>query len=82
MKRMFWVSRKVPFLAGLIALLSACTPPAGDPSSITSSELLERLGSEGAPFVLDVRTAREFESGHVPGAYHLEDRQCRTGSRS
>lgn len=45
-----------------------------DPASITAKELLERLGTENAPIVLDVRTPVEYASGHVPGAYNLEDR--------
>src|SRR3954470_12418313 len=28
-------------------------------------------GGESAPFVIDVRQASEFESGHVPGAVHI-----------
>jgi rhodanese-related sulfurtransferase len=38
-------------------------------------ELLQRMDSEDAPIVLDVRSAWEFNAGHIPGAYNLEDRQ-------
>lgn len=57
----------------LLTLVSACT--SGDPDSISAQELLARLDAGDAPIVLDVRTAREYQSGHIPGAYHLEDRQ-------
>ncbi len=55
-------------------MLAACAG-ATDPESITPKELLERLGTDTAPIVLDVRSAFEFQAGHVPGAYNLEDRQ-------
>jgi rhodanese-related sulfurtransferase len=38
-------------------------------------ELMDRLGTEDAPIVLDVRSPWEYQAGHVPGAYNLEDRQ-------
>ena len=33
-------------------------------------ELLQRMKLKNAPPVLDVRTAGEFASGHIPGAIH------------
>ncbi|HEX5771106.1 MAG TPA: rhodanese-like domain-containing protein [Nocardioidaceae bacterium] len=33
--------------------------------------LQERLSSEDAPRVLDVRTPAEFESSHIPGSYNV-----------
>jgi rhodanese-related sulfurtransferase len=33
--------------------------------------LQERLSSEDAPRVLDVRTPAEFETAHIPGAYNV-----------
>ena len=62
-------------LLGLLFLTSGCTAASEDPDSITARELLSRLGSEDAPIMLDVRTAWEYQRGHIPGAYHLEDRQ-------
>lgn len=62
-------------LLGLLFLIYGCAAASDDPDSITPRELLSRLGSEDAPIVLDVRTAWEYQSGHIPGAYHLEDRQ-------
>ena len=35
---------------------------------MTASELVNRLQSNDAPFVIDVRSASEFRRGHVPGA--------------
>jgi rhodanese-related sulfurtransferase len=39
--------------------------------SITASELLARIDAHDAPTILDVRSAWEFNRGHVPGAIHL-----------
>jgi len=61
-------------LLALALLFSACAP-GSDPQSITAGELLDRLGTENAPIVLDVRSEGEYRAGHVPGAYNLEDRQ-------
>ena len=63
------------FLLLLLLLPGGCSPGASDPHSLTPSELLERMAAGDAPIVLDVRTPQEYRAGHVPGAYHLEDRQ-------
>lgn len=39
--------------------------------SITASDLLARIDAGDAPAILDVRSAQEFERGHVPGAVHV-----------
>ena len=39
--------------------------------SMTPQELLDRLDGENAPLVLDVRTQREWEAGHLDEAVHL-----------
>jgi rhodanese-related sulfurtransferase len=57
----------------LVAVL-ACAA-GGDGAEITPDALLAR--SE-APLVLDVRSAEEFASGHVPGAHHLPFDQVAT----
>ena len=47
--------------------------PIESSDQLSIDELAVSLGGddEAAPFVLDVRQASEFESGHVPGARHL-----------
>lgn len=39
--------------------------------SITPEALIEQMRSGRAPLILDVRSKREFEDGHVPGAVHI-----------
>lgn len=38
---------------------------------MTPEELVERIRMGRAPIVLDVRSAREYAQGHVPGARHV-----------
>ena len=40
-------------------------------SSIQPDELAKRIADGTAPVVLDVRSKREFDQGHVPGAVHV-----------
>ena len=68
-----------PFL--LIALLSLRVAVADDYLSpgLTPEELQAKLGTTGAPQVVDVRKPVEFGVGHIPGAVNipveeLEDR--------
>jgi rhodanese-related sulfurtransferase len=75
MKDRFLPRTLATVLPGLLLVFAACSPGGSDPHSITPQELLQRLGAEDAPIVLDVRSAWEYQAGHVPGAYNLEDRQ-------
>jgi rhodanese-related sulfurtransferase len=42
---------------------------------ISAQELLSVAGAADAPLVLDVRSAEEYASGHVPGARNLSHDQ-------
>ncbi len=39
--------------------------------SLSVHELEKRLQQETKPYVLDVRTEREWKAGHLPGAHHI-----------
>jgi rhodanese-related sulfurtransferase len=56
----------VGFLARLFWWL-----PFGSVSEIFAPELKDLLESDSPPFLIDVRTAREFREGHIAGAVHL-----------
>jgi rhodanese-related sulfurtransferase len=43
----------------------------GGPGSVAPHALLARIEAGDAPLVLDVRSAGEFASGHVPGARNM-----------
>jgi len=54
------------------ALLLACSAPEpGSIRSVSQQEITENLESGQGPLLLDVRTKREFVSGHLPGAQHV-----------
>jgi phage shock protein E len=44
---------------------------------MTVSELSRRIAAREAPAILDVRTAREYDDGHVPGAVNIPFNQIR-----
>ena len=51
----------------------ACSPaaPSAEQTELSPDALLDQLGSQAPPLVLDVRSPEEFASGHVPGARNL-----------
>jgi rhodanese-related sulfurtransferase len=57
---------------GFAGLACAEAPTGGTAgASISAAELVERIASNAAPFVLDVRSPEEFAKGHVPGAVNI-----------
>lgn len=50
-------------------LLLSCTT-SGD-GYMQQNELLTQIEKGHAPIIIDVRSAREYQSGHVPGAIHI-----------
>ena len=57
----------------LAAVAALCLWPAwaADAPRIGQEALLEKMAGGGELLVLDVRTAREFADGHVPGAVNI-----------
>ncbi len=53
-----------------LAVLVCCSRGAAD-TSISQADLADRIVAERAPLILDVRTASEFDSGHIPGAVNI-----------
>ena len=66
-----------PFLAVVLTFSIAAAyagrdgPAPQDATTIAAADLYTRLFAEGAPLILDVRSAQEYCSGHVPGAVHI-----------
>ena len=60
---------KTFFLTLLTLLLQACST--SSETHIKQSELLALLQSEQAPIIIDVRSSREFNAGHIPHAQHI-----------
>jgi rhodanese-related sulfurtransferase len=62
----------------LLAVALACGGRPSGVAEISPQEVLAFAGRADAPLVLDVRSAGEFESGHVPGARHVPYDQVET----
>jgi rhodanese-related sulfurtransferase len=59
-------------LLAAVAVLMLVPAWAGDTVRIGQETLLEKMTSgEGGLLILDVRTAKEFAEGHVPGAVNI-----------
>jgi phage shock protein E len=61
----------------ILAALLAMPAGAWAGHSISPQELLSQLDGGDAPLVIDVRSKREYESGHVPGAVNIPHRELR-----
>lgn len=72
MKRLFALTL---FLASNLAVLSCQAVSSEDIPRIPPKEVLELLDSGDGPLLLDVRSEREFDSGHVPGAVNIPHQQ-------
>ncbi len=59
-------------LLATLILTSACSDAKG---VISQDALLEQLQNGENPIILDVRTPREYQQGHVPGAVNLPYQQ-------
>ena len=59
--------------AGVEAAPEAVPVSGGTPAAgvISAADLVERLSTDAAPVLLDVRSAEEFAAGHIPGAIHM-----------
>jgi glyoxylase-like metal-dependent hydrolase (beta-lactamase superfamily II)/rhodanese-related sulfurtransferase len=65
------------FLGGGMTAWRAEDRPVQRIEAIDLEELARRLESESPPQVLDVRSAAEYEDGHVPGSIHVPFAQLR-----
>jgi rhodanese-related sulfurtransferase len=59
-----------------LAVLLSCSRSAAE-TTISQADLADRIVAERAPLILDVRTASEFASGHIPGAVNIPHNELR-----
>ena len=55
----------------LLALGAGGCASGSMPDRVTPAALLAAIDGGVAPVIVDVRTRREYEAGHVPGALHV-----------
>ena len=55
----------------VVAALVGCSERPPQVTPISAEALMALRGGPDAPLILDVRSGREFRSGHVPGAIHI-----------
>jgi rhodanese-related sulfurtransferase len=65
--RLVAVGAAAAAVTGALLLNSA----GGEGTRIFPDALLEAMEQETTPHILDVRTAKEYAAGHVPGAIHI-----------
>ena len=77
--------RTGPLVALILAFafasgLAACKDAASraEPQTVPATDLLEVIGTDAAPLILDVRSAAEYAEGHVPGAVNIPHDQMKT----
>jgi len=63
--------RMIVALTVLALALAAAPSVTAQSEDIAASEMQERIENGTAPVILDVRTAEEFEEGHLPGAINI-----------
>ena len=62
---------RMTFSALVLVAALACGPAATNRPTISNSQLAAQIKEGHAPLVLDVRSAEEFKSGHIPGAVNI-----------
>jgi len=65
MKNFILLNKYLLLIALSALLLTACS------TTIVRSELQKELLEKQAPLIVDVRSAGEYNSGHIPGAIHI-----------
>jgi len=66
-------------VSALVSGLVACKGAASGakPQTMQATDLLEVIGTDAAPLILDVRSAAEYAEGHIPGAVNLPHDQMK-----
>ncbi len=65
-----FISMQWFILALILGFNGGCTKDVNFPI-ISQTDLVNRLDSDNTPVIIDVRSSKEFASGHVPGAVNI-----------
>ena len=72
--------RGLPLLLTIFLLMpvAACNSSNTGVDTISQTELISQIKSQQPPLIIDVRTKREYDSGHIPGAINIEFRELKS----
>lgn len=65
------VHKKIITMLGCVLLLSAAGVPGGCTAGVSRDVFFEQLQEGNAPVIVDVRTQREYDRDHIPGAVRI-----------
>ena len=68
-------AQKILLTLCLCIQLASCGALAQTSDRISQQELVAQIDAGTAPLILDVRTAQEYEAGHIPGAINIHFRE-------
>lgn len=73
------ISRRFYFLIAIFFSLQiiACNGKSIDVSLISQEELISRIETEQSFLILDVRSKKEYELGHIPGAINIDFKELK-----
>ena len=74
------VRRGLPLLLTVFLLMPviACNAGSTGIDTISQAELISQIKSQQSPLIIDVRTKREYDAGHIPGAINIEFRELKS----
>ncbi|MDJ0799185.1 MAG: rhodanese-like domain-containing protein [Calothrix sp. MO_167.B12] len=73
------VRQGLPLLLAVLLWIpmTACNGKNTVISRISQSELLTEIQAKQPPVILDVRTKKEYDGGHIPGAINIDFKQLK-----
>lgn len=73
------IRRGLPLLLAVLISMpfSACSRAILEVDTISQAELVSQMQLNQPPLILDVRTQREYNAGHIPGAINIEFRELK-----
>ena len=74
---LIFTQRGLPLLLAVLISTQAvaCKQENTTIDSISSSSLITQIRANKSPLILDVRTTKEYDLGHIPGAVNIDFKQ-------
>lgn len=72
MSKLFWLCAVVLFVAVVFFVTRAFTVPNGDFMTVSNEEFARIIADTDSVVLLDVRTKKEFDEGHLRGAILID----------